>query len=306
LIVRNVRSPKTEAKLVEAHLLKLMESGADIGTVERVSSSFVQTVAPEVDSARFDVNALRNPYSMTLDQLVRAEALKLSRLAEHVHTREQLCEWVSGPLRRVVPHQHALLLSGRCHSLGVKLNDSMGVGLPEAYLSAIQSQSDEVDSPILERWLLQRKLMFLSPAETASHQQTRWGANFLSHGLRSVLIDGWVDQSAQTATLLKLYNCHPEAVAPMTLLRGCIGEALTSMWARVAQVEALTRTDKLKIIAALSPAEKEIVHWLKLGKTNAEIAQILGKSEHTVKTQVHKILAKTGAVNRTALAQINL
>jgi DNA-binding CsgD family transcriptional regulator len=271
-----------------------------------VSSSFVQAVASDVGSVRLDIHALRSPYSMTLDQLVRAEALNLSRLAEHVHTREQLCEWVSGPLRRAVPHQHALLLSGRCHSLGVKLNDFIGVNLPETYLSEIQSQPDEVDSPILESWLSRRKLMFFSAEAMSAYEQTNWGRNFLAHGMREVLIEGWVDQSAQTVTLLKLYNCRPDAVSPMLLLRDCIGEALASMWARVVQMEALTRTDKLKIIAALSPAEKEIVHWLKLGKTNAEIAQILGKSEHTVKTQVHKILAKTGAVNRTALALLNL
>jgi DNA-binding CsgD family transcriptional regulator len=61
----------------------------------------------------------------------------------------------------------------------------------------------------------------------------------------------------------------------------------------------------LKIVQALSPAEKEIIHWLKFGKTNSEIAQILGKSEHTIKTQIHKTLIKTGAVNRTALAVLD-
>ncbi len=71
-------------------------------------------------------------------------------------------------------------------------------------------------------------------------------------------------------------------------------------------VAALTRTDKLKIVRALSLAEKEIIHWLKFGKTNYEIAQILGKSEYTIKTQIHKALAKTGAVNRTALALLDV
>jgi DNA-binding CsgD family transcriptional regulator len=56
----------------------------------------------------------------------------------------------------------------------------------------------------------------------------------------------------------------------------------------------------------LSPAEKAIIQWLKFGKTNSEIAQILGKSEHTVKTQIHQALAKTGTVNRTALAMIDI
>jgi DNA-binding CsgD family transcriptional regulator len=55
----------------------------------------------------------------------------------------------------------------------------------------------------------------------------------------------------------------------------------------------------------LSPAEKEIIYWLKFGKNNSKIAQILGKSEHTIKTQIHKMLIKTRAVNRTALALLD-
>jgi DNA-binding CsgD family transcriptional regulator len=86
------------------------------------------------------------------------------------------------------------------------------------------------------------------------------------------------------------------------VIRETLLATLNDIWARIAQVEALTRTDKLRIVQALSPAEKEIICWLKFGKTNSEIAQILGKSEHTIKTQIHKTLIKTGAVNRTALA----
>jgi hypothetical protein len=105
LIVRNVRSPKTKAKFVEAHLLKLMDAGidarmeaiADIDTFALVSPVLLQADRSNANSLRRDEHGSRSSYSLTLDQLVRAEALNLSSLAEHVHTREQLCEWVSGP-----------------------------------------------------------------------------------------------------------------------------------------------------------------------------------------------------------------
>lgn len=52
----------------------------------------------------------------------------------------------------------------------------------------------------------------------------------------------------------------------------------------------------------LSPREAEVLLWLAQGKTNAEIGLILGTSELTVKTQIHKLYQKIGVENRNAAA----
>jgi DNA-binding CsgD family transcriptional regulator len=52
----------------------------------------------------------------------------------------------------------------------------------------------------------------------------------------------------------------------------------------------------------LTAREKEVLHWIGQGKTNAEIALILGISPHTVKKHVEHLLAKLGVENRVALA----
>jgi DNA-binding CsgD family transcriptional regulator len=49
-------------------------------------------------------------------------------------------------------------------------------------------------------------------------------------------------------------------------------------------------------------AEKNVLTWLRLGRTNRDIGQILRKSEFTVKTHVQHMLAKTGLDNRLQLA----
>jgi transcriptional regulator EpsA len=49
----------------------------------------------------------------------------------------------------------------------------------------------------------------------------------------------------------------------------------------------------------LSIREEEITYWVCQGKTNSEIAQILGISVNTVKNHVHRIFDKLGASNRT-------
>jgi DNA-binding CsgD family transcriptional regulator len=230
---------------------------------------------------------------------------KLTILAGDVYTRAQLREWVRGPLREVLPHQHTLLAFGRRHSLGIKLHDLVAVDLPESYMAAIQDAPDVLESPALERWFILREPIRISADMLFPQYGAKWSDNFQLHGMRDVIVDGHLERGATSVTLLKLYNCSPQVVASLSVIRETLFATLNETWARIAQVEALTRTDKLKIVQALSPAEKEIIYWLKFGKTNSEIAQILGKSEHTIKTQIHKTLIKTGAVNRTALALLD-
>jgi DNA-binding CsgD family transcriptional regulator len=51
-------------------------------------------------------------------------------------------------------------------------------------------------------------------------------------------------------------------------------------------------------LAVLSPREREVFHWLEMGKTNEEIGIILGISRHTVKNHLEKIFQKLGVNNR--------
>jgi DNA-binding CsgD family transcriptional regulator len=48
-----------------------------------------------------------------------------------------------------------------------------------------------------------------------------------------------------------------------------------------------------------TPAEKQVLELLIFGKTNSEIAQVLGKAIPTVKGQVGMIIQKLHAENRT-------
>jgi DNA-binding NarL/FixJ family response regulator len=54
----------------------------------------------------------------------------------------------------------------------------------------------------------------------------------------------------------------------------------------------------------LTTREREVLSWLSKGKTNRDIAQILGLSPRTVDTHLEQIYAKLGVENRTAAAAI--
>ena len=53
---------------------------------------------------------------------------------------------------------------------------------------------------------------------------------------------------------------------------------------------------------SLTPRETEVAIWIAQGKTNPEIATILGSSSRTVEKHVEKVLEKLGVENRTAAA----
>jgi DNA-binding CsgD family transcriptional regulator len=57
-------------------------------------------------------------------------------------------------------------------------------------------------------------------------------------------------------------------------------------------------------LVCFTRAELEVLRWLRLGRSNRDIALILAKSEYTVKTQVQQMLAKTGLDNRVQLAML--
>lgn len=52
----------------------------------------------------------------------------------------------------------------------------------------------------------------------------------------------------------------------------------------------------------LTPRERDVAHWLAAGKTNAEIARILGASARTIEKHVERVLLKMGVENRTTAA----
>ncbi len=57
-------------------------------------------------------------------------------------------------------------------------------------------------------------------------------------------------------------------------------------------------------LAPLSAREREVHHWLSLGKSNEEIGIILGISHHTVKNHLERIFQKLGVHNRFEAIQV--
>ncbi len=76
------------------------------------------------------------------------------------------------------------------------------------------------------------------------------------------------------------------------------------MLLRLAQESAPQATSEFGKQLGLTSREGEVLSWLSKGKTNRDIAQILGLSPRTVDKHLEQIYAKLGVENRTAAAAI--
>jgi DNA-binding CsgD family transcriptional regulator len=64
------------------------------------------------------------------------------------------------------------------------------------------------------------------------------------------------------------------------------------------QAQTDSANEYLNSIARLSQRELEIVNWVRLGKTNTEVANLLFISQNTVKTHLKNIFEKLGVTKR--------
>jgi DNA-binding CsgD family transcriptional regulator len=91
------------------------------------------------------------------------------------------------------------------------------------------------------------------------------------------------------------------------------GPALRQSAAGIAELQAAAQMGHLAYCARvdssavdlrqrLSPREREVLDWIARGKTNTDIAVIMGLSRHTVGTLVRRIFAKLGVHDRVSAA----
>ena len=126
----------------------------------------------------------------------------------------------------------------------------------------------------------------------------------LQQRARSALVQGVVDRHAGTRRVFAALGPHsfePE-VSPATLklFSAVLDNALRTIPAPV------VFHPEHAACKALSERERQIMHWIALGKTNPEIGCILHISEFTVKNHIKSIFSKLDVSNRAqAVAKLN-
>ncbi|HPR42772.1 MAG: response regulator [Burkholderiaceae bacterium] len=132
-------------------------------------------------------------------------------------------------------------------------------------------------SPQAARWLAEA----LGPAGSADAVWRDWLSEAVAQGSSARPMPGGGELQAQY------------------LGRAGLGEAMLAL-----RTVAETSTQQRLRDAALTPRETEVLAWLAKGKTNRDIADILGMSPRTVNKHLEHIFEKLGVETRAAAAAI--
>jgi transcriptional regulator EpsA len=129
------------------------------------------------------------------------------------------------------------------------------------------------------------------------------------HGMRSLLVHGITDERGGQDCLYAIFssndNLNDSTLSAMENLLPYLDIALRRVTPLTRQhriVPPLADVPQSKENHGLSPREVEILDWVRVGKTNSEIASILGISIYTVKNHLRNIFKKLDVYNRTQAA----
>jgi len=185
-----------------------------------------------------------------------------------------------------------------------KVASIINLGFSADFIAAIIDTTGRMRSPLFHRWVESQLPQTLDFKHHPIQPPLSPITPYLDFSLCNVMSHGVIDFSQRYATYFGFAQI-PERI-------GLHHISLLEILAPHLHV-AYTRLDSVKTILlstidagcvnhgnmqTLSAREREVLHWLFVGKSNWDIGGILNISENTVKNHVQRIIKKLNANNR--------
>ncbi|GAA5163602.1 XrtB/PEP-CTERM-associated transcriptional regulator EpsA [Viridibacterium curvum] len=247
---------------------------------------------------------------MSTSEPPRFDHLELERLlitfetAVKVRKRHQFYLWAQGSLQSFLPHETLLYGLGGPLSHDLRTEVCSRAVLSEEDVRRFNHGPDSLLQKAAQRWVRQGHQPLLLEVDTAgslTHDMQALGVSrFACHGMPD-LRSSHRHQPARGSFFVFL-NVPTRNIGRyrymLDLLLPHLHMAATHVCDNEHQGSGMptTRTP------SLSEREQQVLDWVRKGKTNLEIGQILSISPLTVKNHVQKILRKLNVSNRAQAA----
>lgn len=230
-----------------------------------------------------------------------------------VRRRYQFFVWIQGSLQVLLPHQLAVCgaYSRTRHELQFEAFNSVPVDAQ--VLTSLADGRHPLLAQLQEQWLRARckpvtlSLESLSPGLSPELQERLRAAGFhelMAHGVSRPQRPNEIETFFVLASQGTPYSPRQRLCLELLLPH------MHSTWQRVQVVERELRELPPPQLARqasgsqITERERQILSWLREGRSNPQIGETLGISALTVKNHVQKILRKLGAANRAQAVAI--
>jgi transcriptional regulator EpsA len=227
----------------------------------------------------------------------------LLQTAPSVRTVDDFKKWTKTYLRPLLPHESLLCGWGHLHAGGVGLDYLVPVDYPLEHINGIRNRVGAIDTPILRRWLSTREPVVFEADTPWVETPETWLDSFRRHNLRNVVAHAVYDTERCAGTYHSFYRIPVKPDQAYVEMLDRLTPTLHEVLCRV--ITSLSAEDRLnERMAALTEREEQVLKWLALGKTNAEIAELTGVTESTIKHHLTNVFDKLGVYNRAQLVRI--
>ena len=309
---------KALRKLVESHLAGYNEVNLKRGRVVAMVDPFHPAFAPLIGD--FEKLMHQHPVISYFDRTGDGQALKISDfLGARQYHALSLYRTVYRPME--VEDQMAI---------GVKLEPGFMIGIAFARKDRSFTERDRLKLNLVRPHLVQAYLRVAERAGAAEHNADL-AAALRESGVGVITLDKNGEMIRATRGALEcLHRYFPRAdskssTLPESLMRWALQKSLGETDPPLVVphessnlvVRRVRNEDRLLLVLSeerhtgeatwlmrygLTARELEVLKWLAQGRSNPDIAAILGLTPGTVKLHVERVLAKLGVENRTAAA----
>lgn len=219
-------------------------------------------------------------------------------------TVQEVLEFTKGPLQCLLPHGAFACTLGEFDSGIYRPKGVLTVNFPNGDWWSRQLSSGLFFDPFVRAWLATGAAQVITSLDSCPDQGS---VEALNRGeLQNVAAYGVRDVAAACLSFFTFHRLpegrRAEHRIALRLVVPQLHSALAAIFHRhegFSQGVAINAGDETANVLRLTDREREVLNWIRLGKTNAEVASILGVCYKTVKNQVQKILIKLRVNNRT-------
>ena len=223
------------------------------------------------------------------DDLTAEECGHLARIlldARRVRQRHQFFSWVHGPVQSLIPHE--IMLCGISDESGYLLHERFSACryFRDEHFERTTQPTHGLIAQLADAWSPAGEPKLIHP-ETGD----AWDIRLVDLELKNVAFHGMPWMNGQLKGYISLSRVRAPFDARLALYMEILLPHLLTTLARVLGHEVREQNGP-KRTSVVSPREIEVLSWVREGKTNHEIALILGLSMLTAKNHLRHAMKK--------------
>ncbi len=240
----------------------------------------------------------------------QAEAIvRAAEAGPHVHRRYQFFVWTQSALQALLPHEVLVCGAYQRQVRDLVFEAFHSIVLPADVLALLTDTQGPLLRALLAAWVEGRaRPLLLDTPRLARAGVEAQAAQLRACGIELLVVHGVArpQRPSEVESFFVFASTDSRAGAPALSHLELMLPQLHAIWLRVlaAEREAQPATPvprpaaRTEHAGGVTQRERQILLWVREGKSNQEIAAVLGISPLTVKNHVQKILRKLGASNR--------